>query len=59
MYLSFACLPVVVLIKHFKAAHWAGLISIEPFLDAIFHEEVLEVARQDDNVVLHVRVFLA
>lgn len=47
------------IVEYLEAANGTFLRLGEPFLDALLHEEVLEVARQHDDVLVHLSHFVA
>lgn len=46
------------LIEDLELAYGANFGMCEPLLDAAFHEEVLEVAWEDHDVVLHLYLLI-
>ena len=49
---------VVVVIENLEAADRADIVRVEPLLNTVLHEEVLETAWQDDDVLGHTRVYV-
>lgn len=47
------------MIKDLESAYRTHFLVAEPFLNACFHEEVLEVARQHNYLVFHFGDFIA